>query len=63
MIVTEFYREREDGVILNITYSDIHHYIISDENGAKYESAIDPAYLGRTYHESDEVIPDESEDN
>lgn len=63
MIVTEFYREREDGVILDITYSDIHHYIISDETGAKYESAIDPEYLHRTYTESDEEIPEEEEIN
>ena len=61
MIVTEFYREREDGVALNITYSDIHHFIISDETDFKYDSAIDPAYLGRTYHESDEVIPEDDE--
>ena len=62
MIVTEFYREREDGVILNRTYSDIHNYIISDETGTKYEEAIDPEYLHRTYTESDEPIPEE-EDN
>ncbi len=62
MIVTEFYREREDGVILNRTYSDIHNYIISDETGAKYDEAIDPEYLHRTYTESDEPIPEE-EDN
>lgn len=59
MIVTEFYREREDGVVLNRTYSDIHNYIISDETRAKYEEAIDPEYLHRTYTESDEPIPEE----
>ena len=61
MIVTDFYREREDGVRLVITYSDIRHYIISDETGAKYDSAIDPEYLHRTYTESDEPIPEEED--
>lgn len=40
------------------TYSDTRHYIISDETGYKYEEAIDPEELHRTYHESEEIIPD-----
>lgn len=39
------------------TYSDTRHYIISDETGFKYEEAIDPEELHRTYHESEEIIP------
>lgn len=61
MIITDFYREREDGVILNRTYSDIQHYIISDETGVKYNEAIDPENLHRTYTESDELIPEEND--
>lgn len=59
MIIEEFYRTREDGVVLNRTYSDIRHYIISDETGVKYDEAIDPADLHRTYTESSEEIPEE----
>lgn len=61
MIVTEFYRTREDGVNLYRTYSDINHYIIQDQTGAKYIGAIDIENRGYTYTESDEEIVDESE--
>lgn len=63
MIVTEYYTTRKDGVILDITYSDIHHYIIQDGTGIKYESAIDPRECHRTYTESEEEIPEEPEPN
>ena len=59
MIKTEFYREREDGVILNRTYSDAGMMIRQDETGALYDEAIDPEILGRTYTETD--IPIEGE--
>ena len=61
MIKTEFYREREDGVILNRTYSDAGMMIRSDETGALYEDAIDPESMGRTYTETD--IPIESDES
>lgn len=56
MIVTDFYRTREDGVNLYRTYSDINHYIIQDQTGAKYVEAIDIENRGYTYTESDEEI-------
>ena len=56
MVKTEFYMEREDGVILNRTYSDAGMKIRSDETGALYDDAIDPASIGRTYTETDEPI-------
>lgn len=59
MIVTEFYRTREDGVNLYKTYSDINHYIIQDQTGAKYTEAIDIENRGYTYTESDEEIVNE----
>lgn len=61
MIIEEYYKTREDGVVLNRTYSDIRHYIISDETGAMYSEAIDPAELHRTYTESSEEIPEREE--
>lgn len=53
-IVTEFYREREDGVRLVRTYSDINHYI--ERDGVVYSEAIDPEELNRQYTETDTPI-------
>lgn len=55
MIKAEFYRTREDGVDLYITYSDTNHYIIQNETNIMYENAIDikDKY---TYRESEEII-------
>ena len=54
MIVTEFYRTREDGVILNRTYSDEGFMI--EREGVRYSEAIDPAEFNRQYIETDELI-------
>ena len=51
MIVTEFYRTREDGVRLVRTYSDAGKLI--ERDGVVYEEAIDPEDSGRVYTESD----------
>ena len=56
MIITEHFATREDGVALNRTYSD--KGMMIERDGARYEEAIDPAGLGRTYTETDEPIPD-----
>ena len=55
MIVTEFYRTREDGVVLNRTYSDAGMMI--ERDGVRYSEAVDPAELNRQYTETDEPIP------
>ena len=65
-IVTEYYRTREDGVVLNRTYSNENFYI--EREGVKYSEAIDPAELDREYVETDEPIKrfkfiEESDDN
>ena len=54
MIVTEHYRTREDGVVLNRTYSDSGMMI--ERDGLRYSEAIDPAELNRHYTETDEPI-------
>lgn len=59
MIMTEYYRTREDGVVLNRTYSDLGMMI--ERDGIRYSEAIDPADLGRTYTETDEPIEVETE--
>ena len=51
-IVTEYYRTREDGVVLNRTYSDKNMMI--EREGVQYSEAIDPAELNRQYTETDE---------
>lgn len=53
---------RTETVIINgkeyvRTYSDAGYMI--ERGGAKYEEAIDPTGLGRTYTETDEPIPTE----
>ena len=53
MIVTEFYRTREDGVRLVRTYSDAGKLI--ERDGVLYEEAIDPEDSGRVYVET--LIP------
>ena len=58
MIVTELYRTREDGVVLNRTYSDAGMMI--ERDGVRYSEAIDPAELNRQYTETDEPIELES---
>ena len=54
MIVTEYFRTREDGVVLNRTYSD--EGFMVERDGVRYEEAIDPAEFGRQYTETDEPI-------
>ena len=57
MIITEYYETRSDGVVLNRTYSDCGMMI--ERDGVRYEEAIDPAELNRTYTETDEPITTE----
>lgn len=54
MIKVEYYKTREDGVVLNRTYSDAGMMI--ERDGVRYSEAIDPAELNRVYTETDEPI-------
>ena len=54
MIVTEYFRTREDGVVLNRTYSD--KGMMIERDGVRYSEAVDPAELNRQYTETDEPI-------
>jgi hypothetical protein len=58
MIITEYFRTREDGVVLNRTYSDAGMMI--ERDGVRYSEAIDPAELGRAYTETDEPVEQEA---
>ena len=60
MIKTEYFMTRTDGVVLNRTYSDAGFYI--ERDGICYVEAVDPAELGRTYTETDELIPVEEDE-
>jgi hypothetical protein len=53
-IITEYYKTREDGVVLNRTYSDAGMMI--ERDGVRYSEAIDPAELNRQYIETDEPV-------
>ena len=48
-IITEYYKTRADGVVLNRTYSDAG--LMIERDGVRYTEAIDPANLNRTYTE------------
>lgn len=54
MIITEYYKTRDDGVVLNRTYSDMGMMI--ERDGVRYSEAIDPAELNRQYIETDVPI-------
>lgn len=54
MIITEYFKTREDGVVLNRTYSDRGMKI--ERDGDLYDEAIDPAELNRQYTETEEPI-------
>ena len=54
MIVTEYFKTRSDGVVLNRTYSDKGFMI--ERDGVRYSEAIDPAELNRQYTETDEPL-------
>ena len=56
MIVTEYFRTRSDGVVLNRTYSDIGMMI--ERDGEVYSEAVDPAEFNRTYTETNIPIED-----
>lgn len=61
MIITEYFRTREDGVVLNRTYSDKNMTI--ERDGVSYSEAIDPAELNRQYTETDEPISNGADPN
>lgn len=54
MIITEYYRTRDDDVVLNRTYSD--KGMMIERDGVRYDEAIDPAELNRQYTETDEPV-------
>jgi hypothetical protein len=56
MIKKEFFRIREDGVVLYRTYSDANLYIRKVGTEEVYSEAIDVAEAKYTYEETDEPI-------
>lgn len=61
MIITEYFRTRSDGVVLNRTYSDTGMYILQNETGIKYSEAIDVENAPYTYTETDTPIAEVDE--
>lgn len=56
MIQTETFEK--NGRTLIRTYSDARYRIRQDGTGAVYDEAVDPVEMGRTYTETDELVPD-----
>lgn len=61
MVITQFYREREDGVNLYRTYSDANVMILQD-GGAVYSEAIDVEGSTHTYTETDIPVEADNDD-
>lgn len=63
MLITEYFRTREDGVVLNKAYSDAGFYIreLSDPRLPLYEEAIYPDGIGKVFEETDQKIPVDEE--
>ena len=61
MIITEYYKTRKDGVVLNRTYSDKGLQIRKVGTDEVYDEAIDVENAQYTYEETD--IPIEGEIN
>jgi hypothetical protein len=59
MIITEYYKTRKDGVVLNRTYSDAGFYILQNETGIEYSEAVDVEGAPYTYSETDKPIETE----
>lgn len=57
MILTEFYKTRDDGVNLYRTYSDQGLKIRQDGTDMEYNEAIDVEDSGFTYTETETPIP------
>ncbi len=54
-IITEYFKTRKDGVVLNRTYSDIGKKLIRND-GVVYDEAIDIEGCGHSYTESTEDV-------
>ena len=61
MIIVEYHKTREDGVVLNRVYSD--KGVMIEREGVRYDEAIDPAELNRQYTETDESIDWDADPN
>lgn len=62
MIVKEFFKIREDGVLLFRTYSDRDLCILQRETGVVYDEAIDIDGAPYTYEETDIKIGENEDD-
>lgn len=56
-IIKEYYKTRDDGVVLMRTYSDAGMMI--ERDGELYEEAVDPEEFNREYTETDQPIESE----
>lgn len=61
MIITEHFKTRDDGVVLNRTCSD--KGMMIEREGVRYCEAIDPAEANRQYTETDEPIDKDADPN
>ena len=60
MVISEFFKIRDDGVKLYKTYSDKNFKILQVETGIIYDEAIDIGNNNYTYEETDIPIVEEN---
>lgn len=63
MVISEFFKIRDDGVKLYKTYSDENFKILQVETGIIYDEAIDIENNNYTYEETDIPIVEEIDEN
>ena len=56
MIITEYYMTREDGVVLERTYSDRNVRIENEATGEQFDDVVNPENSGRAYRETEIAI-------
>lgn len=54
-LINEYYKTRDDGIVLHRTYSDKGMLIACGDS--VYADAVDPVDSGREYQETDQPIP------
>ena len=63
MIITEFFREREDGINLYRTYSDRGLRVENEQTHEVFDDVVNVEGFTHTYTETDEPIQDEITDS
>lgn len=62
MIITKFYKKREDGIDLYRTFSNQGYCVRCDQDGTVYDEVVNVQNSGYTFTETDIPVADEISD-